>query len=554
MKRKTKEPEASFKDLLGALKKAPPPCQHSPIRRSTSPADAERQWDIVQGCHPHYRKEHLRWLGRNDLFFLLVYLLNRKHFVSDERKIKWTFLRCGEVQDDQDNHLDLWPRESFKSEIITFGLTIQNILTDPEITFGFFSHTRPMAKDFLTLIKRELEKNELLQAVYDDILWTNPKYECRMASVNWSENEGITVKRQGNPKESTIEAWGLVDGQPTGKRYKRLVYDDVVARDNTSELMSAVTTDQFDNSLLLTAADPPIFRYIGTFQEFGDTTQTLIKRGVGKLRLHGPFDADRNPAYLSDEKFAFFKQTLSAKVFALQVLLDPSQAKDPTEVGFDRKWIDIYDATDFSLSGHNRYVLVDPAGETLDSNSRYAQWVVALGADKCVRVLDIICDKLDLEERWDAVFKAVQKYDPLKVGYEKIGFQSDVEHFKYRMKELNQIFTIVSLGGGNNRISKDGRIGTLIPLFRDRRVLFPKQGIRKTLKDGRELDMVQYFIEQEYLIWPYNPKTRDMLDALSRLLDAQLNIVWPRRYGGASEYGKGEFGVDNSGGGSWMSG
>ena len=540
-------------DLVSALRARKESCSHEPLHCSTSPADAEKQWMAIQQCTPFKRREHLRWLGRNDLFFLLVYMLHRQHFVSDERKTKWTFARCLEVQQDPDNHLDLWPRESFKSEILTFGLTIQNIMQDPEITIGFFSHTRPMAKDFLTLIKREFEFNELLHSVYDDILWgRNAKYECRAASVSWSENEGITVKRRSNPKEATVEAWGLIDGQPTGKRYKCLVYDDIVARDNTSANMSAVTTDQFDNSLLLTASDPPKFRYIATFQEFGDTTQQLIKRGVGKLRLHGPFDQERKPAYLSDEKFAFFKQTLSAKVFALQILLDPSQAKDPTEVGFNRDWLDYWNADDTSLNGMNKYVLVDPAGNNLESNSYYAQWVVALGADKCVRVLDIIWDKLDLEERWEAVFNAVTKYDPLKVGYEKIGFQSDIEHFNYRMRQLNQLFTIVQLGGSSS-ISKDDRIGWLIPAFRDKRILFPKNGIRKKLKNGTEIDLVQHFIDNEYLIWPYNPKSRDLLDALSRVFDPQLNVVWPRKYGrGDGEYGGTN--VSSATSGSWMSG
>jgi hypothetical protein len=541
-----------FEDLIGALRKTNACAEHPPLHRSTSPANAQWWWTETRNCSAPMRRDHLRWLGQHDLFFLLVYLLNRKHFLADERKTRWTFKRCTEVQENPNNHLDLWPRESYKSEIITFGLTIQDILNDPEVTFGFFSHTRPMAKDFLTLIKREFETNQLLKDLFDDVLWQDPKHECRTASVSWGENDGITVKRKGNPKEATIEAWGLVDGQPVGKRYRRLIYDDVVARDQTSTLMIATTTEQFDNSLLLTASDPPIFRYIATFQEFGDTTSELIKRRVGKLRLRGPFDENHQPAYLSDEKFSFFKSALSPKVFALQILLDPSQAKDPHEVGFSHEWLDYWDAKDDSLTGMNKYVLVDPAGNNPDSNSRFALWVVALGADKRVRICDVICDKLDLEERWEAVFQAVTRWDPLKVGYEKYGMQCDIEHFHFRMRELNQMFTIVQLSGG---MSKDGRIGWLIPPFRDRRILFPKDGIKKKLKDGSEVDLVQHFINDEFLLWPYNPKQRDMLDALSRLFDPALNIVWPRRYRGDAEYGGSPFGNRGAdSGGSWMAG
>jgi hypothetical protein len=92
-------------------------------------------------------------------------------------------------------------------------------LNDPEITVGIFSHTRPIAKAFLRQIKREFETNEQLKALFPEILYANPAAE----SPKWSEDEGITVKRSSNPKEATVEAWGLVDGQPTSKHYRLLI-------------------------------------------------------------------------------------------------------------------------------------------------------------------------------------------------------------------------------------------------------------------------------------------------------------------------------------------
>lgn len=63
------------------------------------------------------------------------------------------------------------------------------------------------------------------------------------------------MRRKSNPKESTVEAWGLVDGQPTGKHFKLLIYDDVVTLESvTSPEMIAKVTNAWALSLNLGAA------------------------------------------------------------------------------------------------------------------------------------------------------------------------------------------------------------------------------------------------------------------------------------------------------------
>ena len=50
--------------------------------------------------------------------------------------------RAAKLQADPDGYLDLWAREHYKSTLITFGLTMQEILTNPDSTIGIFSpHT-----------------------------------------------------------------------------------------------------------------------------------------------------------------------------------------------------------------------------------------------------------------------------------------------------------------------------------------------------------------------------------------------------------------------------
>jgi hypothetical protein len=110
--------------------------------------------------------ETRRNLAQSDLFYLLVRMCKREDMLHD-----WIYARVREYEAEPDGCLWLMAREHYKTTVITFGGTIQDILKDPETTTGIFSHTRPIAKAFMRQIMRELEGNEMLHASFPDILW-----------------------------------------------------------------------------------------------------------------------------------------------------------------------------------------------------------------------------------------------------------------------------------------------------------------------------------------------------------------------------------------------
>ena len=77
----------------------------------------------LQTLSESVRRARLRNLARTDLYFLLRYICGR-----DDLEHPWLYERCKEVQRSPNGHIDLWAREHYKSTIITFGLTIQDIL------------------------------------------------------------------------------------------------------------------------------------------------------------------------------------------------------------------------------------------------------------------------------------------------------------------------------------------------------------------------------------------------------------------------------------------
>ena len=547
-----------LRDLAQALRRQKSCDTHPPLHRSRSVEEAALFYESFQHCSAGRRVEHFRWMALNDLFFLGRYILHRTHWTGDnpkqaglaqehkDRIAQWYHARCVEVQEAPNNHLDVWAREHGKSEILTYALIIQDILKDPNETIGIFSHNRPLAKQFLRLIKVEFEINDELKALFPEILYADPKRE----SPKWAIDDGITVKRASNIKESTVEAWGLIDGQPTSKRFSILHYDDIVARDQISEDMIAKTSQELENSFALTASDPPIMRLIGTPQEIADTICEYMDNGRFKLRLHPAADGKNQPVFFSETKLADFKNKMSPKVFALQFECSPKKAQEAHEIGFESSWWTVYRG-ELSIRSLNRYILVDPAGRRSDSNSQYALWVVGAGADRKWRILDGVLDNLSLTQRADILFDMVRKWDPLKVVYEHFSFQADIEHLRDRQERENFRFVIQEVSGN---LSKDARIERLIPRYRNGDIIAPEKGLMYRRLDGTDLDIVKRFKDMEWDKWPFNPKNRDQLDALSRLCDeAEVNYVFPRAYGSGNPTGDHWNQNSMNGGGSWLS-
>ena len=479
--------------LLASCRKASPP---------KSPNDVVAEW------------------AKRDLFFLLVYVLGRRDADND-----WCFERCREVQAEPNGFLDLWAREHYKSTIITFALSIFEIINDPEVTIGIFSHTRPIAKAFLRQIKRELEQNEQLKELYPDIFYSDPVNQ----SPKWSEDEGITVNRKGNPKEATVEAWGVVDGQPTSKHFRILNYDDIVTKESvTTPEMMAKTTESLQLSYNLgTRAGHK--RFIGTRYHFNDSYKAVMDAGTAIPRLY-PATADGKvegqPVFLTREELARKRRDMGPYVFGAQMLQDPTADE---KQGFKREWLKYASVTS---RGHNLAILVDPASRKQSASTRKltndytAIWVLGFGPDKNIYVHDMVRDRLNLTERAERLIHLHRYWSgkgPVQaVGYEDYGMQADIEHIQYQMEHENYRFTITPVGG---RLSKPDRIRRLIPYFEQGRIFLPPT-LAKQNYEGKSVDLVQAFVNEEFVPFPVGQHD-DMLDALARFTEPDLPISWP---------------------------
>lgn len=519
------------------------------LRNEATMAQAERFY-LEAFQHPGFDNDDIAHLAKHDRFFLMTRVLKRKDF-----RHPWLYARCREVENAPDGYLDLWAREHYKSTVITYAGSIQEVLRDPEITIGIFSFTKPSARKFLKQIKYELESNAFLKELYPDILYEDPQKQ----SPRWSEDAGIVVKRKTNPKESTIEGHGLVDGQPTGAHFLLRVYDDVVTLDSvTSPEMVSKTTEAWALSDNLGARGPDGLarsQMVGTRYSFGDSYNTMIDMGAVKPRIYAATDngqRDGNPVFLPPAVWEDKKRKQTTSVLAAQMLQNPAAGNNAI---FDKDWLKFMDIRPATL---NVYILCDPASSKKKGSDRTAMPVIGVDAAGNRWLLDGFHHRMGLSERWRnlralrKVWMAMPGVQSVKVGYERYGSTSDLEHFELEMQRDREYFEIHELawpreGPG----SKTDRVQRLEPDFRGGRFILPAvtpsreingvmtqtetknqlamraqgQAFRiltpthRKDEEGRLYSLNKNFLD-EYLTFPFCVHD-DLIDAMSRIYDIE---------------------------------
>jgi len=464
-------------------------------------------------CSADTLKEIKRNLIRGDLFYLLAYACGRKDMMHP-----WIFDRCREVQKNPNGYIDLWSREHHKTSIISFGLTLQDILNDPDITFGLFSHTRPIAKGLVRQLKRELEMNIILKENFDDILYQEPHKQ----SPQWSEDSGIVVKRTSNPKEATIEGYGLVDGQPIGKHYKVRVYDDTVVPESVSTAEQIQkTTSAFELSDNLGVIGGHV-RIIGTRYHLSDTYASILGKGVAKPRIYPATSSGRmdgKPVLFTSTEWERRKKVQSRKIIAAQLLQNPLADEDAR---FQPLWLTAYEIRPAIL---NIAIIGDPSLGRHKHSDNTAIVVIGYSKGGVKYLLDGVCHRMSLSQRWTALKNLYVKWSAepgirsVTVGWEQYGLQADLEYFEERMRvdTPKVVFNIEEVNWvREGEQSKEDRIDRLEPDFRNRRLLLPlavwQDGRACTwrVEDDPESKLYQSIVYKDFV--GLSKKQQDLMD------------------------------------------
>lgn len=512
---------------------------------------------------PRLKPTELALLGCNDRFFLFTGLLNRVDGIHP-----WIYERAREIEAEPDGYLDLWSRYHYKSSLGTFAGAIQEALIDPETRICIFSNNKQTARPFLQQIKDELEQNEPLKQTYADVLYQSPRVESPL----WSLDNGLVIRRQGNFREATFEAHGVIDALPTGKHFPFLFYDDIVTERNvTNPEQIAKATERTELSFPIGIGEKTRRRMMGTRYHFADSYGQLMERGVAKPRIYPATDdgsLDGTPVFMTQEAWEAAKRDMRSTI-AAQFLQNPIAGKENM---FTARWLKPFWVKPTMM---NIYIMGDPSRGRSKTSDRTALVVVGVDSHNNKFMLDGYCHRMPLSERWQRLEELHRRWSNMpgvqsvSVGYERFGQQSDDEYFEEQMRATGVRFDIQTLNwtGQVGRESKKARVERLEPDFRlgsffiparvwhsgvedgstsvvwsveegsdqivyrpypnlhkeERRVQLSGEHwrlmkpIRRKDEDGKLYDLVRVFFS-EFEFFPFSPRD-DLIDAMSRIYD-----------------------------------
>lgn len=259
--------------------------------------------------------------------------------------------------------------------------------------------------------------------------------------------------------------------------------------------------------------------------------QVKLPTPHGQLKWEMPANGLLFPARLSREVLDQVRLDMTEYHYAGQML------QEPVPIGggeFKDTWPQYYEGGVVRPPQMNIAILCDPAGgeEINKKKKKSSDWtafmVVGLANDNNYYLLDVVRDRLNPTDRIDALFTLHRKWNALarkspKVGYEKYGLMSDTHYIKQKMRTESYNFPLIELGG---KLSKPERIRRLIPDMQQGRWYFPAN-LMYVDGENRRFDLVHELIYSEMLTFD-NGKFDDMIDALSRIYDDEMGMVFPR--------------------------
>lgn len=270
-----------------------------------------------------------------------------------------------------------------------------------------------------------------------------------------SEDEGLVfIRNSSSRKESTIEAWGLVEGQPTGRHFERNIFEDLETEDirESPEMLEKVFSRFQMAGNLGTGSDSDINRIIGTYYShfgpnvrIGDMVYPGTDKKIYHLRIFPGSDdgtVTGKPVLVGPETWEKLK---ASQHFHSQQLCNPTPK---TEIKLPYNLLIPIDPKNMPKN-RLKFLIIDPAGDDdVQSGKHNDSWAIGCISVKPdmdelgnsdIFIEDCECDTFGLGDDGGSAVDAVVNMHLrngriIGIGVEKVATDSSYKHIQNGLK------------------------------------------------------------------------------------------------------------------------
>jgi len=370
------------------------------------------------------------------------------------------------------------PRGWLKTTVCTIAYAIWRAVHDPNIRILLAQNNQENAQKKLGEIRDTFERNQLLRALYPDVL-PGPHSVWRATS--------LCLNRSKSYPESTFECIG-VRGQPTSRHYNIIIEDDTVAPDfdelgsetlapSHDDVRKAIMWHSLALPLLTNVKDDEIL-VVGTRWYEHDLMSHITEKEQHYHTIERSCREDDEgnsdprgrityPERFSQDVLDQYEASLGPYFFSTLMLNRPVAVGDML---FKQDWFKEYESLP-PRHGLEVYTTIDPATDPQLSTSRNDQLdysvVMTAGKDLVtgdIYVIDYFRERCSPGDHAAALFHHVRTYRPIIVGYEDVAYQRSLDYWlKELMRQQEQFFLLTPIKR-TGRKSKETHIMGLHPI------------------------------------------------------------------------------------------
>lgn len=412
---------------------------------------------------PTDMREELALRGRTDLYFFAKGVLGFSDMAPNCHGPACRFI----TQNPAQYKLVLWPRDHFKSSVLTIAGTLQKVIQNPELRCLIRNEVATNANRFLRTIRQHAEGNRVFRALYPEII---PKDTKR---VRWNDSE-LDFARKGHYPEPTISAAGITS-TTTSQHFNHITDDDPISESAVKsdlEMTEAINRLKGVDALLI---DPERDTHwlIGTRWSFADVYSWYEKAYRPRLArfIRGAIE-DGEPIFperFSLNTLAHTRTVVGEYRWSCNYMNNPRNP-DIQDLNIEdlRYW-------EWDAAG-DRVILHDAAGQVCDTwrldeldvtitvdvappeskttnSDRNSIAVCGVSPRNQVVVLESWTTRCTPTELIDQLVMFTKRYGPRKIGIEKATYQYSLKYFLSQRTSAEGLYSRIEpvAPGGKNK-------------------------------------------------------------------------------------------------------